>query len=141
MTTSHDWAPTTGTHAVFKCRKCKAVGFAPHPLPREGCPGVEAATVEPQQSYGLVMPFVCCQSEGGPYEDRAFVAGVRLGTTDAMLGNLRPARHSMLVEPELVDQFDLLAMKNGYRMNVDRASSVSEGWVAVEFIRASGVAE
>lgn len=30
----HDWQPTTATHAVFKCRKCGAVGFAPHPLPR-----------------------------------------------------------------------------------------------------------
>lgn len=38
---------------------------------------------EPELS--LVMPFVVCTSEGGPYEDESFVAGWDLGTLDARL--------------------------------------------------------
>lgn len=30
---------------------------------------------EEEQEYDLVMPFVVCQSQGGPYDDDAFVGG------------------------------------------------------------------
>lgn len=35
--TAHEWSPTTATGAVFRCQRCGAIGFSPHPLPTEGC--------------------------------------------------------------------------------------------------------
>ena len=33
----HDWRPNTDSHAVYTCSNCGQVGFAPHPLPKDGC--------------------------------------------------------------------------------------------------------
>lgn len=37
VVSGHIWKPTTNTLAVWKCKRCGAVGFDPHPLPKEGC--------------------------------------------------------------------------------------------------------
>lgn len=34
---------------------------------------------EHDAEFGLVMPFVVCESQGGPYDDNAYVAGFEAG--------------------------------------------------------------
>lgn len=48
----HDWKPTTNTLAVWKCQKCGAVGFDPHPLPRYGCVIPPAETAAAREGEG-----------------------------------------------------------------------------------------
>lgn len=64
--------------------------------------------------YGLVMPFVVCEDQGGPYKADAFVAGVWYGQIDSVLklGGL----WSGYVPSPLVPQLDLLAMHYGRTM-------------------------
>lgn len=65
--------------------------------------------------YGLIMPFVVCTSQGGPWDDQAFVAGVKLGVLlrymDSDEGEI-----SDYVHPDLVRQVDLAVMHFGYTM-------------------------
>jgi hypothetical protein len=66
-----------------------------------------------EAGHSLLYPFVCCASNGGPYDDAAFVAGVRFGHIDAVL-QAGPAIHETTVEEALLPQLDLLAMHRGY---------------------------
>lgn len=76
---------------------------------------------EHEATYGLVMPFVVCQTNGGPYEDSAFVAGSYFGEIDAhmraMKGTTAVLRYS--VPEALMPQIDLLAMHHRYRMTAE----------------------
>jgi hypothetical protein len=73
-----------------------------------------------EPEYGLVYPFVVCQSQGGPYDDGAFVAGCRFGVVREKCERGDPVIEGY--EPvALVPQLDLLAMAKGYDL-------VSEPW-------------
>lgn len=67
--------------------------------------------------HELVMPFVVCESVGGPYADEAFVAGYWCGHYDALMergeapGNYVPAG--------IVPQLDLVAMRHGFTMTAE----------------------
>lgn len=70
-----------------------------------------------EAEYGLVMPFVACQSKGGPYDDVSFAAGYSVGSTDAALA------FGLLLDPKpvytaLLPQLDLVAMRHGYKLKV-----------------------
>lgn len=86
--------------------------------------------------HGLVMPFVACQSQGGPYDDQAFVAGFRLGRLDAELPMLAALGYASISRMEYsadVEQIDLIAMRHGYRIrNVGEAH---DGWVDIDLDR------
>lgn len=61
----------------------------------------------------LVMPFVVCTSQGGPYDDDSFVAGCEFATIDFALRTIRPLGvrcYERYVHPGLIPQLDLLAM-------------------------------
>lgn len=81
--------------------------------------------------YGLVMPFIVCQSNGGPYEDSAFIAGGRFQQISALLESGCES-HDSYQPPALVPQLDLLAMQHGYVMGVDE---YDEHWSLVTFER------
>jgi hypothetical protein len=81
--------------------------------------------------FGLVMPFVTVASEGGPHEDEAYVCGFEMGHVDAFLEFGKPERHEMWVHAASVDQADLIAMRNGYRLTV--GESYADEWTAVTF--------
>lgn len=83
-------------------------------------------------TYSLVMPFVVCQSKDGPYDDGAFVAGVRFGKLDSLL-NMKPSQHSEYVEAELVPQLELLAMHHGYKFEAQPWEDHPTEWVLVTF--------
>lgn len=63
-----------------------------------------------QEAYDLVMPFILTKSQGGPYDDDAFVAGWRLGQIDAVLAH-EGAEWSGIVPTADLPQADLLAMR------------------------------
>ena len=67
----------------------------------------------------LVMPFVVCKSQGGPYEDDSFVAGYHLGVLDHRLESLKGSYGSIeqYVLEEYLPQIDLLAMRHGFTMH------------------------
>lgn len=81
--------------------------------------------------YGLVMPFVVTQSQGGPYEDHSFVAGYQCGQIDKMLEILDGKSGAQFtVRRNLLPQLDLVAMRHGYKLHSDDAE---HGWVFVSF--------
>lgn len=82
--------------------------------------------------FGLVMPFVCCASNGGDFDDVAFVAGFQVGRIDHALDAGTLAAMSDLVYAPLEKQLDLVAMRHGYRMDV---LARFDHWVHVGFTR------
>lgn len=93
---------------------------------------------EPDEAgYGLVYPFVCVASVGGPWDDQAFVAGARFGQIVAEL-KAKPRVYETTVEPDLVSQLDLLAMHEGYSLSHEEA--VPGEWEYVTFTSLPGPA-
>jgi hypothetical protein len=85
----------------------------------------------------LVMPFVVCQSKGGPYDDSAFAAGWQAGAIDQALqvaasGPAVTLRYPM-VHAALVPQLELIGMKHGWPKF--EAVSTADGWCEVTFTR------
>ena len=100
-----------------------------------------AATGGEEDEYALVMPFVVCSSEGGPYESRAFVAGFRLGTVDATLRLTAPIEFEVYLDPAEVPQADLIAMHHGYTLTTVPWDEHPDEWVYSRFIKAAPLAE
>jgi len=83
----------------------------------------------------LVMPFVVCQSKGGPYDDSSFTAGfaagmlwIQLGLGELGLGRL-PEPQAM--RNDLLPQVDLIAMHHGWTTRVE---PYDDEWAMVEFV-------
>ncbi len=66
--------------------------------------------------YEMVMPFVACASQGGPYDDDSFVAGWRLAELDARLAAGPRQPTAATVRPCDAQQVDLIAMQHGYHV-------------------------
>jgi hypothetical protein len=67
--------------------------------------------------YGLLFPFVVCQSQGGPYDDEAFVAGAQFGRIDQALQVAAVSgatRLRVTVRTDLVKQLELCGMARGF---------------------------
>lgn len=98
--------------------------------------------------YGLVMPFVVCASNGGPYEDDSFVAGFALGLLDQKLSGMvevariaqahgqdlvgRVQQHEVTVRTASLPQVDLIAMRYGLAVTVGAGD---EEWTFVQLHR------
>jgi hypothetical protein len=84
-----------------------------------------------EDGYDLLVPFVACQSQGGPYDDEAFVAGFQCGEVDKALtvgavSNATTVRFPM-ARTVLLKQIELLAMNRGYPvMNVTESEEYPE---------------
>lgn len=93
------------------------------PMPEDG-----------EAEYGIVMPFVLCKSNGGPYDDAAFVSGARMGALEVTLRlaqaipELKP--RGLYAHPEEAQQIDLLAMRFGF---TSHAEPYSDEWTLFEF--------
>jgi hypothetical protein len=90
-----------------------------------------------EPGYQMVMPFVVCQSQGGPYEDRSFVAGVQAGSLDHSLST-GPSPTAVYLHPDLVPQADLLAMRHGYSLTTEPWVERPDEWVLCTFMIMSG---
>lgn len=84
--------------------------------------------------YGLVMPFVVCQSNGGTYDDHGFVAGCEYGYIHGLLA-AKPPVLERYVRTETMPQYDLLAMHEGYSMKAEAWEEYSDEWTHVVFTR------
>lgn len=96
----------------------------------------EIGDEEPEMS--LVMPFVVCASNGGPYDDQAFVAGVVFAQHQALLEHAHPEDGRTVVTtfpvyPALVPQLDLLAMAHGYRLHSEPVPGAAGEWTSVSY--------
>jgi hypothetical protein len=73
-----------------------------------------------EATHELVMPFVVCKTQGGPYDDEAFVGGVWFGQFDSLLHTAAKVgcdvTPHVAVPSPLVPQLDLLAMNHGYQL-------------------------
>lgn len=86
-------------------------------------------------TYELVMPFVLTRSEGGPYDDAAFSAGMTCGqlwTELMILAKHGATPRPRYVQPEHVPQIDLIAMHYGYTLKPGEIDEAS-GWQRVDF--------
>lgn len=96
--------------------------------------------------YELVMPFVACTSQGGPYDDAAFTAGWRLGQLDAELEAAEGhdvhdwcPLPTAQVHPADLPMVDLIAMRYGFTTSSEPWPDGPEEWVTVKFAPASRV--
>lgn len=67
--------------------------------------------------FGLLFPFIVCASQGGPYDDDAFVAGVQMGRIDQALqvaAQTGADRLRFTVATRLVRQLELVGMARGF---------------------------
>lgn len=87
-----------------------------------------------QEGYNLIYPFVVCKSNGGPYEDHAFVAGARFGDVARRCENHEPVIE-LYVDPESVRQYELLAMHHGYLMKSTPWDEYPEDWAWLSLVR------
>lgn len=87
---------------------------------------------EPDAEFSLIMPLVVTNSNGGPYDDKAFVAGMRTQQVWETLAE-GPDEYLTAVPPEIVPQLDLIAMHFGYVVDV-RDTAYPE-WAEALFCR------
>lgn len=88
--------------------------------------------------YALVMPFVAVKSNGGHYDDESFAAGFECGKIDAVLAISGMRIISRWVALGWLEQLDLIAMKNGYKITVEQEGTEqegTEGWKLIRFQR------
>lgn len=85
----------------------------------------------------LVMPFVVCMSNGGPYEDSAFTAGFQAGEIDHALKVAAVSQAATVAFPmvhaDLAPQLDLIGMNRGFLVRVE---ATADGWCEATFERA-----
>lgn len=92
--------------------------------------------MEPDSEDGmnLVMPLIVVASNGGPYDDQSFVAGMNLQQLWCVLER-KPMSYQQFVRSSLVPQIDLLAMHFGYRMTAEPWTPEPDLWTFAKFGR------
>lgn len=93
--------------------------------------------------FALVIPFVICQSQGGPHEDRAFVAGYECGRFDHSLAAIAAVggdRLTQTVRTDSVRQLELIAMHHGFYFGMIEHSNELPEWTTVTVVRSGGSA-
>jgi hypothetical protein len=84
--------------------------------------------------YDLVMPFLPVQSNGGPHDDAAYVAGYEMGLLDAQLSQSH-FDQGRAIHGENREQADLIAMRHGYLGEFTNDSG--DGWVCMKVHQAT----
>jgi len=82
---------------------------------------------EQPDDFELLMPFVACQSQGGPYDDEAFTAGWRCAEVYLAL-QVASGWHGPAKVTEL-PQLDLIAMR--WQRTLTAGEPTTDGWVEV----------
>ncbi len=88
--------------------------------------------------YQLLYPFVCCVSNGGPYDDDAFTAGYAMGRLDECLKAAQNAGAMLVtytIRTELVRQAELIAMHYNFPVMMFRPVADYPEWGEVSFAR------
>lgn len=87
--------------------------------------------------FGIIMPFVLCESQGGPLEDVAFTVGFELGQIDQELEvceTLYAEPRDRYLHTVGLAQLDLIAMRRGFVLE-DGLKDDSGEWTWVHFRR------
>lgn len=87
-----------------------------------------------QPQWGLLYPFMCTTSHGGPYDDQPFVAGAQLGRADMALqaAQLMGAdRLSFMVYTDLVGTLELAGMARGFPVLVAEQVQATDEYPAM----------
>jgi hypothetical protein len=86
--------------------------------------------------FGLMMPFVVCASNGGPYDDEPYCAGFEAGMVDTILATTLPGINQMSrpVRTDNLPQIDLIAMQHGWTITPTVDDEHPE-WTTVTFSR------
>lgn len=87
---------------------------------------------EDEERLKIIMPYLVVESEGGPYHDMSFVAGYQCGQLDGNLQNKSLTGITAIVYANLLEQIDLIAMKNGFTIQV---ATEDEEWAEVRATR------
>ena len=82
---------------------------------------------------GAAMRLVVCRSQGGPFDDEAFVSGWRLGDLAARLASPGVSVLVDSIRPGECVQADLIAMGRGCPMTVEPSGDPE--WLRVAFGR------
>jgi hypothetical protein len=88
------------------------------------------------EGYALAVPFVVCASQGGPFDDDAFVAGFQAGEIDKTLTVAAAAganRATFTVRTTLVRQAELLAMNRGFPAMTTVECDETPEWTLMTF--------
>lgn len=88
--------------------------------------------------FGMVMPFIACKSQGGPFDDVAFVAGYQAGMVDQALMSAAAATATEVVfcvNTELRGQLELIGMKNGFPVMRAEVWDEAPDWTYYTFRR------
>lgn len=93
----------------------------------------EACSCGPEAEPVLVMPFVTVVSRGGPHDDASYTAGWEMGALDAELERARVINQERLIHTENAAQADLIAMRHGYRAEIEPTQV--DGWSSLRLIR------
>jgi hypothetical protein len=91
---------------------------------------------EPDASE-LVFPFIACLSEGGRYDDDAFVAGYQCGRIDNALAAMAAVgadRATYTVRTDLVKQLELIGMHHRFNVTAE-ACDDADHWSFVTLTR------
>lgn len=89
---------------------------------------------ETHDELALVMPFVAATSNGGVYDDDAYVAGYEMGLLDARLGNTTDRRITVPLHAGNRAQADLVAMQHGYSVLTTAFGGYGE-WIFATFVK------
>lgn len=88
------------------------------------------------EDYGLLYPFVVCTSNGGPYDDNAFVAGCYFGMIQQESKIIALGKQKRWCVPTpLVPQLELLAMHEGLAIITQEWDEYPDEWTFVSFNR------
>jgi hypothetical protein len=90
-----------------------------------------------EPGFELVVPFVCCQSQGGRYDDESFVAGARMEQIRWELKK-EPDELQTYTYPALCGQLDLIAMDAGYTVEFEPWEDHPDEWTLATFTRVGG---
>jgi len=82
--------------------------------------------VTPDPEFSLVMPFVVCETNGGPYDDAGFVAGCYFGLVQERVE--RVGWFEGYVPTPLVPQLDLLAMHHSLTFRSEEWAEHPADW-------------
>lgn len=88
-----------------------------------------------EQRQPAPMKLVACQSAGGPFDDRPFLAGIELAEIWLTLRDRRPWHYAVYAKPELRLQLDLAAMFFGYVMRCEPWDDAADEWARFTFMR------
>lgn len=92
-----------------------------------------------EPNYDVAVPFVCVASEGGPYDDKSFAAGVEIGVIYVTLRCAHPSVETLrftLRRPS-EKQADLMAMHCGFTLEVLVDEADEPDWIIVQFTRST----